>query len=104
MSSPLSVFPHCPCISHSNLLQQFEEALKRSARQILTPLRAGALNGNDADIDNSAANPYGSQTDPTANTDKGPEIQVTLRSNARKMQFRELQVSPNTQREYKRAS
>lgn len=71
---------------------QFEEALKRSARQILTPLRAAALNGNDNDLDQDLGNPY--QADPSASTDKGPEIQVTLRSNARKLQFRELQVCP----------
>lgn len=92
--TPAEVLPMVGCIVSSvcptlNIATQFEEALRRSARQILMPLRAAALN---VDEDDDQEEPSATPAEERYARKEGPEIQITLRSNARLMEFRDLHV------------
>lgn len=77
------------------MMSQFEEAVKRSARQILNPLRGADFAFNAADYDGDGPDGTGA-TAAAVERDSardGPAIQVTLRSKARLTQFRDLQAT-----------
>lgn len=99
VDTPAEVLPLVRCCGSPSIitdwlmqliLQQFEEALRRSARQILMPLRAAALNIDEEDREEDA--PEATPAEERYARKEGPEIQVTLRSNARLMEFRDLHV------------
>lgn len=78
--------------SSNTLTWQFEEAVRRSAKQLLNPLRATepAFNPADYDADANGLPPPAQDRDVSKD---GPAIQVTLRSKARLTQFRDLQAT-----------
>ena len=57
------------------------------------PLKAAALNALDDEVD-AVDGPNGTPAGDQNLRKEGPEIQITLRSKARKMEFRDLHVSP----------
>jgi hypothetical protein len=80
---------------------QFEAALRRCAKQILTPL----ANRHNAftEYDPAAGEQYGNAGAPMPQTRQeriaerdGADVQVVLRSGARALQFRDLHVSCST--------
>jgi len=79
-----------PFSPSARLTAQFEEAVRRSAKQILNPLRGADFALNAADFDNAAD---GAGAVPAEGVKDGPAIQITLRSKARLTQFRDLQAT-----------
>lgn len=85
---------------------QFEAALRRCAKQILTPLanRQAAFTEYDNTDANARRNGNDNRDAAAAQTHEeriqerdGPDVQVVLRSGARSLQFRDLHVCPPRQ-------
>ncbi|CAD6584776.1 MAG: minichromosome maintenance protein 5 [Cyphobasidiales sp. Tagirdzhanova-0007] len=80
------------------IMPLFETALRRSAKQILTPLGSRAngfteYDAAEADRDEDRDRPA-AQTREERNAEKeGPDVQVVLKSGARALQFRDLHAS-----------